>query len=263
MTMAIVDRIRAGSAAFGVTLTIHDPFVAEVMAAQQFDFLMIDSEHSPISADQLQIQLIALRSASATVLVRVAHLEPAAIMQLLDLGADGVVVPHVESALDVAAAVDAAFYPPMGARGIGPRRAGRLVERAPYLARANDETIVVIMIETRLGIDNLEHILDVPGVGGVIVGAADLAASLGHLGDPGHPEVAKAIDQIFAGCRAAEIPFGIYAASPEEAQRLVHRGAQIITVGSDLLFLEKSMRATLAGLEPVDRGTPRLTARND
>jgi 4-hydroxy-2-oxoheptanedioate aldolase len=123
---SLAERFRTGSAAFGVSLTVPDPFLAEVCAAQPLDFFMLDTEHSPISMFQLQNQLIALRTATANLLVRIPENNPTKIMQVLDMGADGVVVPHVENADECAAAVGAALYPPHGSRGIGPRRAGRL-----------------------------------------------------------------------------------------------------------------------------------------
>lgn len=241
--MTLRQLLQSGNAAFGVTLTIPDPFVAEVFAAQSFDFLMVDTEHSPITAGQLQNQLIGLRSASGAALVRVGHNEPAAIMQALDLGAEGVVVPHVETAPECAAAVDAAFYPPLGSRGVGPRRAGRLAPPGTYLDTANEQTVLVAMLETKRGVANAAEIVKVDGIGGVLVGAADLAASLGHLGEPSHPEVSAAIDEIFDACAAADVPFGMFAADSEKAEKLLSRGARIITVGSDLLFMERGIAA--------------------
>jgi 4-hydroxy-2-oxoheptanedioate aldolase len=245
---ALADRFRTGSAAFGISLTIPDPFVAEVFAAQALDFFMIDTEHSPISMFQLQTQLIGLRTASANVLVRIPENNPAAIMQVLDLGAEGVVVPHIESLDECTAAVTAALYPPIGSRGIGPRRAGRLQDRAAYLQTANARTAVLIMLESGLGIENIDGILGVDGLTGVIVGEADLAASLNHLGDPEHPDVVAAIDTIVDRCIAHDVPFGMYAPSSSKADELLSRGARIVTVGSDLLFLEQGLGRVLTGM---------------
>ena len=251
LTVSLVEQLAAGEAAFGVTLTIADPFVAEVMAAQAFDFLMIDMEHSPISGYQLQTQLIALRTSGAALLVRVPHQEETAIMQALDLGAQGVVVPHVDTGSECAGAVRAALYPPRGSRGVGPRRAARLTDRETYFRRAGTGTFVGVMIESGPAVDNIDDILAVPGLGGVIIGAADLASSLGHLNDPRHGDVARAVDQITQRCTAAGVPFGMYAASAEEATRLMSRGAQLITVGSDLLFLEQGMRTAVDKVLPI------------
>lgn len=249
--MSLVQALARGRAAFGVTLTIADPFVAEVMAAQAFDFLMIDTEHSPMSAYQLQTQLIALRTSRAAILVRVPEHDETTLMQALDLGADGVVIPHVESGGECASAVRAALYPPRGTRGVGPRRAARLTDRETYFRRANDDTFVGVMIESGPALDNIEDILAEPGLGGVIIGTEDLAASLGHLNDVRHDDVAKAIDQISERCAAAGVPFGRYAASAGAADRLVASGAQLITVGSDLLFLEQGMRNATDWMLPV------------
>jgi 2-keto-3-deoxy-L-rhamnonate aldolase RhmA len=249
--LSLADRLAGGGAAFGVTLTIADPFIAEVIAAQAFDFLMIDMEHSPISAFQLQTQLIALRTARATVLVRIPHQEETAIMQALDLGAQGVVVPHVETGGECAAVVRAALYPPRGNRGVGPRRAARLTGRDSYFSHANDETFLGAMIESGLAVDNIDDILAVPGLSGVIIGAADLAASLGHLNDTQHDDVAKAVDQITQRCAAAGVPFGMYAATADAAVQLMSRGARIITIGSDLLFLEQGMSSAVGQMLPV------------
>jgi 2-keto-3-deoxy-L-rhamnonate aldolase RhmA len=250
------DRFGEGSAAFGITLTIPDPFLAEVIAAAPFDFLLVDTEHSPVSMYALQTQLIALRLATATVLVRIAHNDPTTIMQVLDLGAGGVVVPHVETADECAQMLRAAFYPPRGDRGIGPRRAQRLGDRAHYLHTANDDIVVLAMLESSRAIDNVDAILDVEDLGGVIVGAADLAASLGHLGDPTHNDVVGAIDHIFDKCAARGVPFGMYAASPEVAGQLVCSGAQVITVGSDLMLLEQGLGRVVQAMAPVPRRKP-------
>jgi 2-keto-3-deoxy-L-rhamnonate aldolase RhmA len=249
--VSLAEQLAGGRAAFGITLTIADPFVAEVMAGQSFDFLMIDMEHSPISGYQLQTQLIALRTSRAALLVRVPLQEETAIMQALDLGAQGVVVPHVETGGECAAAVSAAMYPPRGTRGVGPRRAGRLGDRETYFRRANADTFVGVMIESGPAVENIDDILAVQGLSGVLIGAADLAASLGHLNQPQHDDVAKAIDHIMQRCAAADVPFGMYAASADEAARLMSRGARFITIGSDLLFLEQGMRATADRVLPL------------
>jgi 4-hydroxy-2-oxoheptanedioate aldolase len=249
--VSLTERLADGNAAFGVSLTIADPFTAEIMAAQAFDFLMIDMEHSPISAYQLQTQLIALRPSGAAVLVRIPHQDETAIMQALDLGAEGVIVPHVESARECADAVRAALYPPHGTRGVGPRRAARLADRETYFRRAASDTFVGVMLESGDAVDNIDDILAVEGLGGVIIGAADLAASLGHLNDARHDDVTKAIEQIMQRCAACGVPFGMYAATAEDAARIMSRGARLITVGSDLLFLEQGMRNAAERVLPL------------
>lgn len=236
----LATRLRAGRPSFGVSLTIPDPFVAEVLAFAPLDFLMLDSEHSPMSLYQLQTQLIALRTSAASLLVRIPHAEPSVIMQMLDLGADGVVVPHLETAAECAVAVDAAYYPPRGSRGVGPRRAARLAGgQSAYFDQASD-VLLIGMLETARGVENLDEILAVPGLGGLTIGQADLSASLGHLGEPDHPDVTAALDRIMTAAREAKVPFGIFAPNLARAEELMAKGATILTVGSDLLFLERA-----------------------
>src|SRR5260370_19003274 len=130
----------AGGLALGVSITIADPFVAEVIGAAGFDFVLIDTEHAPIAVDQLQMLLIALRTSASTVFVRPAANDAALIKQILDLGAEGVAVPEVADAASCAAAVAAAPYPPLPKRASGPRRAARLDGgRPPYIPRAHDD----------------------------------------------------------------------------------------------------------------------------
>jgi 2-keto-3-deoxy-L-rhamnonate aldolase RhmA len=247
--VTVIDRLNEGAPALGVSVTIADPFLAEVLAAQPFDFVMIDTEHAPMSNHQLQTQLIALRTSSASVLVRVAN--TAAIGAALDLGAHGVVVPHIESPEDCVRAVRAALYPPQGDRGVGPRRAARLTDRSGYLRTANDNTLVIAMIESGPGVDRLDEIVGVAGLDAVFIGVEDLSASLGHLDDSQHPDVAAAIDRIIVSCNAARLPFGIYARSAAVAVELVCRGARMISVGSDLIFFERGMAAVLDAFRPV------------
>src|ERR1700750_2682265 len=139
--------MRAGGLALGVSITIADPFVAEVIGGAGFDFVLIDTEHAPITVDQLQMLLIALRTSASTVFVRPAGNDATLIKQILDLGAEGVVVPEVNDAASCAAAVAATRYPTLGRRGFGPRRAARLEGGRPaYIARADDEVAAGVMI---------------------------------------------------------------------------------------------------------------------
>lgn len=246
--MTMSSRLDAGRTAFGITVSIADPFLAEIISSQPLDFVVIDAEHSPLSLQEIQTQLIAMRTSQATQLVRVAHNDSVVIGQVLDLGAHGVVVPQVETGEDIRQAVAAAMYPPRGRRGFGPRRAARIGDRESYLAGANDSVLVVAMIESALAVDNLEAILAVDGLSGVIIGSQDLATSLGHLNEVEHPLVVETVHTIMQRCRDAAVPFGMYAPSSADIADLMTRRAQIITLGSDLLFFEQGMRRALEGM---------------
>ncbi|OLT09018.1 hypothetical protein BJF78_06715 [Pseudonocardia sp. CNS-139] len=240
-------RLAEGRPALGVSLTVTDPFVTEVVGAAGFDFVLIDAEHGPIALDQLQVMLIALRGSSSTVLVRAAANNPTSVKQILDLGAEGIVVPEVCDAADAAAAVAAAKYPPLGIRGFGPRRAARLGGgRAAYIDRADSETAVIVMIESASAVENIDGILATPGLDGILVGPADLAVSMGHLRDLGNGEVQDAIERVVQACDRRGFPFGIYAAAEAAARKWVGRGARLVTIGSDIQFVDAGIARTLA-----------------
>lgn len=237
--------VAAGQPALGLSATITDPFVSEVVGAAGFDFVMVDTEHGPIALDQLQLMLIAMRDSPSTTLVRVAANNSTLIKQVLDLGAEGIIVPEVNNRTQCEAAVSAAKYPPVGIRGFGPRRASRLHgSRQDYLERANDEIAVIVMIEHREALDNLDEILTVPGLDGILVGPADLAVSMGHILDPGHPDVLAAIEEIFQACERNSFPFGIYAVAEAAARGWIGRGAKFVTVGSDIQFVDQGLART-------------------
>jgi 2-keto-3-deoxy-L-rhamnonate aldolase RhmA len=234
--------IASGSPALGLSMTITDPFVSEVVGAAGFDFVLIDTEHGPVAIDQLQSMLIALRGSPSTVLVRPPSGDPVAIKRILDLGAEGIVVPEVSTAEECAAAVRSAKYPPDGIRGFGPRRASRLGGgRQSYLQRANEEIAVFVMIEHQDAVPELDGILTTPGLDGIVVGPADLAVSMGHILEPQHADMQKTIEQIFDACERHGRPFGIYAAAEAAARKWVGRGARLVTVGSDIQFVDQGL----------------------
>jgi 2-keto-3-deoxy-L-rhamnonate aldolase RhmA len=242
--------LEARQPALGVSLTIADPFVAELIGAAGLDFVMIDTEHAPLPIDVLQSILIALRTSESTSLVRCAGNDPILIKQILDLGAEGVIVPDVATAADCVAAVAAARYSPLGHRGFGPRRAARLDGgRAEYLRRANDEVAVIAMIENAVALHNIDEILATSGLDGVMVGPADLAVTMGYLHDLGNAAVQAAIEDIRLACERHNVPFGIFAASEPAARKWIERGACLVTVSADLQFLDQGLARTneLAG----------------
>jgi 2-keto-3-deoxy-L-rhamnonate aldolase RhmA len=247
-------RMAAGKPALGISLTIPDPFVAEMVGAAGFDFVFIDTEHSPISIDQLQIMLIALRTSPSTTFVRPVANDAALIKQILDLGAEGVVVPEIHDAASAAAAVAATRYPPLGVRGFGPRRAARLEGGRPnYLRRADQEIAAFVMIEHPEAVADIDAILDTPGLDGIMVGPADLAVGMGHLLELDHPEPAAEIERVLDACERHSFPFGIFAAAEASARTWVGRGAKFVTIGSDVQFLDQGLtrcRALATELAP-------------
>jgi 2-keto-3-deoxy-L-rhamnonate aldolase RhmA len=245
----------AGRPALGVSLTIADPFVAEIVGASDLDFVLIDTEHAPVSLEMMQNMLIALRTSASTTFVRPVANDPALIKQILDLGAEGVIVPEVHDAESCALAVAATRYPPTGVRGFGPRRAARLEGGRPtYLERADAEIAAFVMIEHPDAVANIDAILKTPGLDGIMVGSADLASAMGHLHEPDHSDVATAIDDVFDACVRHDFPFGIFAAAEPAARKWIARGALFATIGSDVQFLDQGLariRALARELAPA------------
>ena len=241
----LLKRLRGGEAAIASFITIPDVFTAEVMGAAGVDVLIIDTEHSAMSAPQLQGILTALHPTDAAVIVRVADNDPTAIGQALDMGAEGVLVPGVRSRAQCERAVRSCFYAPKGARGFGPRRASRLYgTRADYVARANDEVAVIAMIEHVDALDDLEQIVSTENLSAVFVGIADLAVSLGYLHDLANPAVPQAVMRVAKVCIEHRVPFGVFTGNEEAAAMWITRGAQIVTMGSDLAYLDAGIART-------------------
>jgi 2-keto-3-deoxy-L-rhamnonate aldolase RhmA len=242
---SLLKRLREGHASVASFVTIPDLFTAEVMGAAGVDVLVVDTEHSAMSASQLQGVLTAVHPTESTVIVRVADNDPVLIGQALDLGAEGVLVPGVRTREDCERAVRSCLYAPEGTRGFGPRRASRLHgDRSDYVARANQQIAVIAMIEHYDALEDLDEIVITDGLAAVFVGTADLAVSMGYLHDMANPEVAEAVSRIAEACRSHGTPFGTFTGTEEAANAWVTRGAQIVTMGSDLQYLDAGIAGT-------------------
>jgi 4-hydroxy-2-oxoheptanedioate aldolase len=234
-------------ATIGGWCSIPSPFSAEMMGRCGFDWVCIDTQHGVIGYDQMMPMLQALSITATPAFVRVPWNQPDHIMKALDAGAQGVIVPMVDSEEDARAAVRAAKYPPVGTRSWGPIRAALDVpDYSPETA--NRRTIVAVMIETPGGVRNLDAILAVPGVDAVYVGPSDLA--LGHGMTPTlnatDPEHEKLIDTIIEACRRHGKVAGIHCDSAETVRRWHARGYGMFTVGSDAALMRSAATAVIA-----------------
>lgn len=235
-----------GRFSLGTWLTILDPAATELIAGAGFDLLIADGEHGAVATSDLMAMLIATRAAGIPVLYRVAANEPVRIMHALDAGASGVVIPQVRTTADVERAVAWCRYPPAGLRGIAPRRAsGYGRGTGDYMKAANGLVTCCIQIETREALEGLDAILDVPGIDTILVGPNDLAASLGHIGDLGHPEVEAAFATIIARADAHGIRAGAWAGSPAQARVRRDQGYAWATVGADYAFMVAAADAAI------------------
>lgn len=239
-------RLRSGDFLLGTWLTLLDPVVAELLAGSGFDYLVADGEHGPIATSDLVPMLVATRAASVPVLYRVAANEPVRIMHALDAGASGVVVPQIRTVADAERAVAWCRYPPVGLRGIAPRRASEYGRwTSDYLATANELVTCCIQIETSEAMQDLDAILSVAGVDAILIGPNDLSAALGHTGDLTHPEVEDAIARVLEAAEAHDIPAGIWtnAVSVTRARRT--QGFRFTTVSADYGFMLAAADATV------------------
>ena len=207
------------------------------------DFVWIDAEHNALSLETVQAHIMATKGSDTTPLVRVPWNDPVLIKPVLDIGAAGVIVPLIRTADDVRQAVAACRYPPDGIRGFGPRRAcnyGRL-GGPEFCQAANEAIITIVQIEHIDAVNNLDEILTVPGLTSVLVGPNDLAGSMGHMGQPDHPDVLTAIEKVITTTRKTEVFVGVATGGePEELIEWINKGIQWMAVGTDVSFLVRS-----------------------
>jgi len=248
MTPSFRQRLKDHEALVGTIVSLASPEVAEVLSAAGFDWLFLDAEHSPLAA--LAIQRILQGAGSTPCLVRLASGDEVSIKQALDVGAAGIIAPLVNSAAQAEQVVRWAKYAPLGMRGVGVGRAhGYGFTFQEYVAKANAETVVVVQAEHIDAVNNIEAIVQVPGVDAVLVGPYDLSASLGYLGEVSHPDVVAAIERVTQACRAAQIPLGIFGMTAEAVRPFIERGYTLLAVSLDTVLLGTAARQLLAQLK--------------
>ncbi len=237
------------TAQYGLWVTLESPSITEVAIDLGFDWVCVDMEHGPLSyRDVLEHARAATRSETA-VLVRVPDVTKEAVQRVLDLGVDGILLPLIRSPEDVRAGLRYAQYPPAGARGIGGERGVRWGLRfQEYLQRANDEVLVIPIIETREAADGIDGILEIPGLRAIFFGPADLSANLGSLGAWEGPGVGERILSIKNAAAVRGIASGIVGTSTEDAAARRDQGFGLIALGSDVGLLIRQVRGALKGL---------------
>lgn len=241
------NRFKAALAAMqlqrGLWCQITDPLAAEMAAGAGFDWMLFDTEHAPLEAPNVLSLLQAVAPYPVSALVRPRVLDVALIKKLLDHGAQTILVPMVQDAEQAALAVAATRYPPRGMRGVaGATRAAGFGRIQGYHQRAHEETCLLVQVETGAAVEEIEAIAAVEGVDGIFVGPADLAASLGHPGEPGHPEVVAAILAAIRRIRAAGKPPGILTTDPALYEAAIEAGAVFVSKTIDILVLRNGLR---------------------
>jgi 4-hydroxy-2-oxoheptanedioate aldolase len=232
----------------GAFLALADAHSAELMAVAGFDWLLIDCEHAPNDLRLVLAQLQALAGYPVAPVLRLVDHDAARIKQVLDLGVQSLLAPMVDSAEQARGLVAAMHYPPRGIRGVGAgmARAARWGAVTDYYANAPGELCLAVQIETRAGLDALDAIAAVDGVDGVFLGPADLAAALGHLGQPTHPEVRAAIESALPRIRAAGKAAGVYCADAQIAAEYAALGASFFLIAADAILLRTAAQAAIA-----------------
>ena len=237
---------------YGIWTGFANAYAAEIVASTGYDWMLIDGEHAPNDVVSMLAQLQAVAAYSTRPIVRLVSGDPMLIKQVLDIGAQTLMVPMVEDAAQARQVVQGMHYPPRGKRGIGGglARATRWDGVPDYLPHASDELCLVLQIESKAGVDQADRIAAVDGVDAIFIGPADLSCGLGHPNDPGHPDVQTAIRHVIDVTRRCDKACGILAPNEDDARRYAAWGCSFVAVGIDISLLRRGAIDSLARFGP-------------
>ncbi len=239
--------IAAGEHQLGLWVSLCNAYSAEIVAGAGFDWLLLDTEHSPNEVSGVLAQLQAVVPYPVSAAVRPSWKDTVQQKRFLDIGAQTLLIPYVQNEEEAAMAVAGMRYPPRGIRGVGgTMRASDFGRNKNYMHDCEDELCLLVQVETQEGLDNLEAIAKVDGIDGVFIGPSDLSASLGHLGNPGHHEVQSAIEDAIRQVRALGKAPGILTLDKKLAHRYIECGSLFTAVGMDVALLARGAEG-LAG----------------
>ncbi len=223
-------------------MNMSSHITAELAGMIGFDWLLLDGEHSPNEVPMFLHQLQALNDSNSAAVGRPPANDPVIIKRFLDIGFYNLLIPFIESKEDAELAVAATRYPPHGIRGVsGSTRANGFSATKEFFAAVNDNITLLLQIESQKGIDAVDEIASVAGVDGIFIGPSDLAAALGHIGDPNHPQVQETIKYLYERSTAAGKAVGILAPVKDDAQRYLDMGFHFVAVGVDLALFKQSL----------------------
>ena len=233
-------KLQAGQPTYGVLSTSADPQMAELFGLAGFDYYMLDAEHGLMDAAQVVDVIRACERVNMTPMVRIGSRDPKIVLQYLDAGMMGVMMPALEMVADIKMLIDAVKYPPMGKRGMGLTRASGYIavgnEAVDYINFSNDQTMIIPQFEDAALIDRFEEMISQPGVDAVVIGPRDLSLNMGFPDGPNHPEVQEMIDRVVAICNKTGVAAGITAGSRADSARQVARGAKMILAIAQLVI---------------------------
>jgi 4-hydroxy-2-oxoheptanedioate aldolase len=254
--------LKEGRQQIGLWCTLSSAYAAEVVAGSGFDWLLFDTEHSPSNVETVLGLLQAVSAYDVSPIVRPASNDTVLIKRFLDIGVQTLLIPYVQSAEEARSALAAIRYAPDGVRGVSAlTRATRFGRVEDYARRAADELCLLVQIETEQALNELEAIAAVDGVDGVFIGPADLAASLGHVGDQGHPDVKAAVEDAVRRIRACGKPAGILTGDTAFAQRCIEIGTTFTAVGVDVGILARSTEKLALQFQAEGMSSPHAAAK--
>ncbi len=247
VTNKLTNALAKGDKQIGLWVTLCSNFVAEVTAPSGYDWVLVDMEHSPNDYQTVLGQLQTYAATDTTAVVRVEWNDAVAVKRLLDLGAPGILFPMIQSVEEAEAAVAATRYPPRGIRGVAAgTRATKFGRVTDYVDRIEDETTVLLQLETRAAVEQAEAIAAVDGVHGVFFGPGDIAADIGKLGKPMDPEVWDLIKPAAKKLIAKGVPVGTLVLDPVFAAELMNEGFSFVACGTDAGLLAKASDSLIA-----------------
>ena len=239
--------LKAGKAQIGLWSSLSSSYTVEVIAGAGFDWILLDSEHSPADLENLLTQLQAAAPYPSHPVVRVPWNDMVTMKRVLDIGAQTLLVPYVSTAAEARSAVSYTRYPPAGVRGVaGTTRASRFGRVEDYARRAHEEISLLVQVETQQALDNIESICAVEGVDGVFIGPADLHASMGHVGEIANARIKPLIDEAIRRIRKAGKAPGILTPNEADARHWLECGALFVAVGADVGILARGAEALAA-----------------
>lgn len=242
------QKLQNGETLIGTMITLPSPEMVEIMIDAGFDWLFIDCEHAPFDSRVAQSLLQAAEERCPCV-IRVPSGEDVWIKKMLDIGAQGIIVPQVNSPEQASRAVQSCKYPPQGTRGVGLGRAHRYGARfSEYLENANQDIAVILQAEHIDAVHCIDEITALPGIDAIFIGPYDLSASLGKIGNVNDREVVEAIETVREACLKRGIALGYFGVSPDAVKPYMDRGYSLITVGVDVLFAGSAAGHALAAL---------------
>lgn len=250
--------LKEGRLQIGLWQALGSPNTVEICAGAGYDWLLLDAEHGPSDVPRLAEQLRAMRGSASQAIIRPPIGETWIVKQMLDIGAQTLLIPMVHDAQTAADMVKAVRYPPHGVRGVGAAlaRASDFNRIGDYLQTANDEICLLVQAESMAAVNNLEAICAVDGVDGVFIGPADLAADMGFLGKPGAPEVVSAVEAAIGRITASGKAAGILIGDLSLARRYADLGASFVGIGNDVGLLANSAAKLLKDFREAQAATP-------